>query len=1229
MRALLTSAAIFLILCMAVAFAAPFFVDWTTYRSHVETAFSRLTGIQASFSGPIDIQFLPSPHLSAKAAIFTFPGATVSADEVEIDPQPTRLLTGEVSLRFLRLVRPVVRLSADATNAGPASLGARLANLSIDDFEAQGARLIRRDASGADTTLADGVDFAGSLDQVHSSLKGALTFGTQALGPLSGQFAMDLSEAARFPLQAVFEPASHAVQIHFDGDVSGLREWIAGGAKPPDLRGKFSARGPATGLGQVKSWSASGDLAGKLPNVALSNVSLRLGAPPDALEGTGTAQLVLTDRVDGSVTVNFPILDLDKALHAQGAKVARPSTAFATLIAGWGSLSQQFPALSTLDVDFHAKSVILGAQSLTDTALSWRQSDAASAQIEVRAAFPGAGAVNFAGNAKFAPTPGLEGQGHLDLDDAQRWAEWWTAKAGADYAALQPWTNSLGARRLGFDGDIAISPGSVATRAGSFILGQTTLKGPLSVEAAYGAQRARIQFDLVSPKLDFSDALDVPRSLEALSDVDLDLGIKADAVAFQRVGQDALQAGAFEAKVQKTSDSIAINRVHLENFGGATLDAQGQANSNLARFSGALSATSLADLSALARKAFPSPWSSWLSDHAAALSPANLKFSLGAASLSAAMGLDFNAMEVGGSVSALDFAANRSRAPGSLQRVVKLNLNAKSADAIASLLDLSGASAPPGAVSAAITLLGDDTPKFKLTAGADGAFGTMSWTADGTWSALGVTLAGNAKYAAPNITPLLDVLGAGTIKRLPTDLPLRAEARLVAAPGAFELSNLSGSLGGDGFSGGLRWTHGPQADGGVDLQIVKDAAAVVGDAGRPEAGGVKGALNFDLIDLAALMDRLNAIGDGDRGDRSSQQTPVAQTAAFGLAFDIALGARQLRAPGGATIHDVHARVGFDRGSLSIEDVAGALGDGHVSGTLSINPTGDVSSVTGEANLDQYALPAPFAQGKVGLNVKFATTGSSPAQWLSGLSGWGRANLSGAKIAKADASALRNVVQRSADLETPIDEKKLNAALLAGLGKADLALPDQGIALALSGGVATATPIAITTPAAAISVNGQYDIARGKFSAAIRFVDGEKLKFWTGEPPSLLLNIVADAQGVGRSLDVGPLVSGLTAQAIERSSDAAENFAADIRERAYFIRREKAERFLARRQAELAAFDRAAAQAAAKNDAAAQLIDPPTPPQTNDQTPRTLDAPGGLVKPKASAPNTALELKGLY
>jgi hypothetical protein len=57
----------------------------------------------------------------------------------------------------------------------------------------------------------------------------------------------------------------------------------------------------------------------------------------------------------------------------------------------------------------------------------------------------------------------------------------------------------------------------------------------------------------------------------------------------------------------------------------------------------------------------------------------------------------------------------------------------------------------------------------------------------------------------------------------------------------------------------------------------------------------------------------------------------------------------------------------------------------------------------------------------------------------------------------------------------------------------------------------------------------------------------------------------------RRTDAAMLAAGLAAQAIARESDRIENFEADVRERAMFNRKRKAEQFLARREAEISAY----------------------------------------------------------
>ncbi len=67
----------------------------------------------------------------------------------------------------------------------------------------------------------------------------------------------------------------------------------------------------------------------------------------------------------------------------------------------------------------------------------------------------------------------------------------------------------------------------------------------------------------------------------------------------------------------------------------------------------------------------------------------------------------------------------------------------------------------------------------------------------------------------------------------------------------------------------------------------------------------------------------------------------------------------------------------------------------------------------------------------------------------------------------------------------------------------------------------------------------------------------------------------------RRIDAAPLSAGLAAQAIGRDTDRISALEADIRERAWFNRRLKAERYMRQREAELAAFEAEQARQKAK------------------------------------------------
>jgi hypothetical protein len=77
-----------------------------------------------------------------------------------------------------------------------------------------------------------------------------------------------------------------------------------------------------------------------------------------------------------------------------------------------------------------------------------------------------------------------------------------------------------------------------------------------------------------------------------------------------------------------------------------------------------------------------------------------------------------------------------------------------------------------------------------------------------------------------------------------------------------------------------------------------------------------------------------------------------------------------------------------------------------------------------------------------------------------------------------------------------------------------------------------------------------------------------LKFWSGPPPGAAVAVESALAAPKRQVDVSTLSAALAAQAIARETDRISTMEADIRERAFFNRRLKGERFMDRRRQEI-------------------------------------------------------------
>ena len=176
---------------------------------------------------------------------------------------------------------------------------------------------------------------------------------------------------------------------------------------------------------------------------------------------------------------------------------------------------------------------------------------------------------------------------------------------------------------------------------------------------------------------------------------------------------------------------------------------------------------------------------------------------------------------------------------------------------------------------------------------------------------------------------------------------------------------------------------------------------------------------------------------------------------------------------------------------------------------------------------------------------------------------------GAALARSDPAALDRVVAKAQTPDAPLDETNIAFAFGNELNRAPLAIPDGSAPLSLSAGVMKIGPIKIPEGQGDEALSADLDLRT--LTTQTRFTltsSASDLKFWSGPPPSAGVTVDNALEAPKRQIDVSSLSAALAAQAIARETDRISTMEADIRERAFFNRRLKGERFMDRRQQEI-------------------------------------------------------------
>ena len=112
---------------VGVLIALPRLVTWDDYRDQVTEQAEAITGQTITIGGRIDLKFLPEPTLTLDQATLSSPrdapgGRSLAVDRLDLRLKPLPLLGGRMEIDAVRLVRPVLQVTAPRTSIASALL---------------------------------------------------------------------------------------------------------------------------------------------------------------------------------------------------------------------------------------------------------------------------------------------------------------------------------------------------------------------------------------------------------------------------------------------------------------------------------------------------------------------------------------------------------------------------------------------------------------------------------------------------------------------------------------------------------------------------------------------------------------------------------------------------------------------------------------------------------------------------------------------------------------------------------------------------------------------------------------------------------------------------------------------------------------------------------------------------------------------------------------------------
>ena len=644
------------------------------------------------------------------------------------------------------------------------------------------------------------------------------------------------------------------------------------------------------------------------------------------------------------------------------------------------------------------------------------------------------------------------------------------------------------------------------------------------------------------------------------------------------MGEGQVEGGSLAVKLTSQDGDVRLDRLSIADLGGASVEASGAIDAKGRRLSANIDAAKLHDFAALVRHVAPGPLGDLLVDRSESLSP--VKLALNAQFSNASGDAVANSLSVDGTA-------------GDTRVSVRLDRQSADAKAVAASFSLDAPEVAPllrqiglpaqtlagsgrGRVAASLRGRWGEDIDGDLTASLAGV--DLEWrgrVSPGSWGVDDPAfLRGAGSLKAVNAAPLLAVLRVAS-PGLALPIPVDISAQLTWRGDRLTFSQLKGAVGIAHFTGDLTYRPTPTppvplVPSDPDLALAQAVAGGASTASGPPPQ-LEGALSVDRLPFSALAGLALGPPQAATPKASWSDAKFSTGLANAPSADIALKVASLDVADGIVAHDASARLTLGRGFVGLDGLSMNVGGGALGGRLTIRRNGPDASLAGRLSIEPVAVDRPSFAGRLSGGLEFAATGQSASALVAGLAGTGHIRMSGVRIPRLDQGAVGRIVEKAQSPDYPIDETNIDHALDLEFSKQPLRIPDADAPASLTAGILRFGPFETRDPGNQAKLDVSFDVRSFVLEIRAAFTELQTTKFWSGTPPTVAVVLKGPVDAPVRRIDSSLFVAGLSAQAIARETDRIAALESDIRERAFFNRRLKADQFLRRRELELEAY----------------------------------------------------------